>query len=53
MKSKILAKILYLLSIISYVTFLMTQENIFLLLGGLLLVAASIVTLIINKKANK
>lgn len=52
-KSRIVATVLYLLSIIGYVTFLITFENIFLLLGGLLLVAASITMLITNKKTDK
>ena len=50
MKRNIPATILYLLSIIGFVTFLVTQESIYMLCGGLLLVAASIVTLIANKK---
>lgn len=50
MGKRIIPITLYLLSIIAYVTYLITLENIYMLFGGLLLLTASITMLIINKK---
>ncbi len=49
-KERLITSIVYGLSAASYITYLCTQENIFMLLGGLLLIAASIMMIIINKK---
>ena len=53
MKVKSIAKIIYLLSIICYITFLVTKNSMFMFFGGILLATASIVVIITNKNTNK
>ena len=49
-KSEIIIKILYTLSALGYITYLVTQKSAYMFCGGLLMITASLLLLIYNKK---